>query len=255
MTAEKGKPFSVTAEVRQGVPFGRGRLTVSVENTVTGETHREKLTLHQGRGAWQVQSACCGCLVMQAAEKKALRGVHGPVASLIKTQEKYTVALEIALGGALQNIVVDREEDAKSAIGFLKQRDGGRATFLPLTAIHGAELREDVSGEYGFVGVASRLVQHEAQYDNVFRDLLGRTVVVEDLDSGIAMARKYRNAFRIVTLDGQVINRGGSMTGGSVSRSSALPHSRRRTASVSCKRRSMRCRWPRSSSTRRRPRC
>ena len=68
VTAEKGKPFSVTAEVRQGVPFGRGRLTVSVENTVTGETHREKLTLHQGRGAWQVQSACCGCLVMQAAE-------------------------------------------------------------------------------------------------------------------------------------------------------------------------------------------
>lgn len=66
VTAEKGKPFSVTAEVRQGVPFGRGRLTVSVENTVTGETHREKLTLHQGRGAWQVQSACCGCLVMQA---------------------------------------------------------------------------------------------------------------------------------------------------------------------------------------------
>ena len=68
VTAEKGKPFSVTAEVRQGVPFGRGRLTVSVENTVTGETHREKLTLHQGRGAWQVQSACCGCLVMQAVE-------------------------------------------------------------------------------------------------------------------------------------------------------------------------------------------
>ena len=68
VTAEKGKPFSVTAEVRQGVPFGRGRLTVSVENTVTGETHREKLTLHQGRGAWQVQRACCGCLVMQAAE-------------------------------------------------------------------------------------------------------------------------------------------------------------------------------------------
>lgn len=83
------------------------------------------------------------------------------------TKQEYALALEIALGGALQNIVVDREEDAKSAIGFLKQRDGGRATFLPLTAIRGAELREDVSGEYGFVGVASRLVQHEAQYDNV----------------------------------------------------------------------------------------
>ena len=160
--------------------------------------------------------------VMQAAEKNTLRGIHGPVAGLMTTKQEYALALEIALGGALQNIVVDREEDAKSAIGFLKQRDGGRATFLPLTAIRGAELREDVSGEYGFVGVASRLVQHEAQYDNVFRDLLGRTVVVEDLDSGIAMARKYRNAFRIVTLDGQVINRGGSMTGGSVSRSAGV---------------------------------
>ena len=160
--------------------------------------------------------------VMQAAEKNTLRGIHGPVAGLMTTKQEYALALEIALGGALQNIVVDREEDAKSAIGFLKQRDGGRATFLPLTAIRGAELREDVSGEYGFVGVASRLVQHEAQYDNVFRDLLGRTVVVEDLDSGIAMARKYRNAFRIVTLDGQVINRGGSMTGGSASRSSGV---------------------------------
>ena len=160
--------------------------------------------------------------VMQAAEKNTLRGVHGPVAGLMTTKQAYALALEIALGGALQNIVVDREEDAKAAIGFLKQRDGGRATFLPLTAIRGAELREDVSGEYGFVGVASRLVRHDAKYDNIFRDLLGRTVVVEDLDSGIAMARKFRNAFRIVTLDGQLINRGGSMTGGSVSRSAGV---------------------------------
>ena len=122
----------------------------------------------------------------------------------------------------MQNIVVDREEDAKAAIGFLKQRDGGRATFLPLTAIRGEELRDNVAGEYGFVGVASRLVTYDPQYDNIFRNLLGRTVVVEDLDSGIAMARKFRNGFRIVTLDGQVINRGGSMTGGSVSRSAGV---------------------------------
>ena len=160
--------------------------------------------------------------VMQAAEKNTLRGIHGPVAGLMTTKQEYALALEIALGGALQNIVVDREEDAKSAIGFLKQRDGGRATFLPLTAIRGTELREDVSGEYGFVGVASRLVTHDPKYDNIFRDLLGRTVVAEDLDSGIAMARKYRNAFRIVTLDGQLINRGGSMTGGSVSRGAGV---------------------------------
>ena len=161
-------------------------------------------------------------LVMQAAEKKSLRGVRGPVASLMKTQQKYTVALEIALGGGMQNIVVEREEDGKAAIGYLKQRSGGRATFLPMTAIHGETLREDVSGEYGFVGIAVDLITYDKQYDGIFKNLLGRTVVVEDLDCGIAMARKYRNAFRIVTLDGQVMNRGGSMTGGSVSRSAGV---------------------------------
>ena len=161
-------------------------------------------------------------IVMQAAEKNTLRGIHGPVAGLMTTKQEYAVALETALGGALQNIVVDREEDAKAAIQFLKQRDGGRATFLPLTAIRGDELRENVDSEYGFVGVASRLVRYDSRYDNIFRNLLGRTVVVEDLDSGIALARKFRSAFRIVTLDGQIINRGGSMTGGSVSRSSGV---------------------------------
>ena len=162
-------------------------------------------------------------LVMQASERGALRGVHGPVANLMKTDGRYAVALEIALGAGMQNIVVDREEDAKGAIQFLKQRDGGRATFLPLTAIRGDELREQgVENEPGFVGIASRLVSYDGQYDNIFKNLLGRTVVMEDLDSGIAAARKHQNRFRIVTLDGQVINRGGSMTGGSVSKSAGV---------------------------------
>ena len=162
-------------------------------------------------------------LVMLSAEKKSLRGIHGPVASLMTTSERYTVALEIALGAGLQNIVVDREEDAKAAIAYLKQRDGGRATFLPLAAIHGEELREgQLSGEYGFVGIASDLVTYDKKYADIFSNLLGRTVIVEDLDCGIAMARKYRNRFRIVTLDGQVINRGGSMTGGSVNQKSGV---------------------------------
>jgi len=159
--------------------------------------------------------------VMQA--KGSLRGIHGPVASLIKTDSKYSLAIEIALGAGLQNIVVDREEDAKGAIHFLKQRDAGRGTFLPLTAIRGDELnRKGVEEEFGFVGLASRLVQFDPKYQNIFHSLLGRTVIVEDLDCGIAMARKYQNAFRIVTLDGQVINRGGSMTGGSTSSSAGV---------------------------------
>lgn len=160
-------------------------------------------------------------VVMQA--KNSLRGIHGPVADLMKTEQKYSLAIEIALGAGLQNVVVDREEDAKSAINFLKQRDGGRATFLPLTAIRGDELREKgIENEFGFVGVASRLVRFDQRYQSIFNSLLGRTVVVEDLDCGIAMARKYKNAFRIVTLDGQVINRGGSMTGGSTSRGTGV---------------------------------
>ena len=160
-------------------------------------------------------------LVMQ--NRDSLRGIHGPVASLMKTEQDLSLAIEIALGGGLQNIVVDREEDAKAAIGYLKRRDGGRATFLPLTAIRGDELHQNgVEQEYGFVGIASRLVRYDGQYEQIFRSLLGRTVIVEDLDCGIAMARKYRNAFRIVTLDGQVINRGGSMTGGSTSRSAGV---------------------------------
>ena len=162
-------------------------------------------------------------LIMQAAEKNTLRGVHGPVANLMTTDKRYAVAIEIALGAGMQNVVVDREEDAKSAINFLKQRDGGRATFLPLTAIRGDVLREaGVEREYGYVGVASQLVQFDKRYAEIFNNLLGRTVVVEDMDCGIAIARKYGNRFRIVTLDGQVLNRGGSMTGGSVSRSAGI---------------------------------
>ena len=162
-------------------------------------------------------------LIMQAAEKNTLRGVHGPVANLMTTDKRYAVAIEIALGAGMQNVVVDREEDAKSAINFLKQRDGGRATFLPLTAIRGDVLREaGVEREYGYVGVASQLVQFDKRYAEIFNNLLGRTVVVEDMDCGIAIARKFSSRFRIVTLDGQVLNRGGSMTGGSVSRSAGI---------------------------------
>ena len=136
----------------------------------------------------------------------------------MKVGKKYAVAIEIALGAGLQNIVVEREEDAKSAIQLLKQRDGGRATFLPLSSIRGEALRDArVQNEYGYVGLASELVEYDREYDGIFKNLLGRTVVVEDLDCGITISRRFSNAFRIVTLDGQVLNRGGSMTGGSIS--------------------------------------
>ena len=161
--------------------------------------------------------------VMSAAEHGSLRGIHAPVANLMETDRKFAVAIEIALGAALQNIVVEREEDGKNAISLLKQRNAGRTTFLPLTSIRGDELREKgVDEELGYVGLASELVRFEEKYRPIFLNLLGRTVVVEDIDCAIAMARKYQNRFRIVTLDGQVMNRGGSMTGGSISQNSGV---------------------------------
>ena len=162
-------------------------------------------------------------IVMRAAEARTLSGIHGPVGNLIHTDKDCSVAIEIALGGALQHIVVDTKNDGKNAIGLLKQRDGGRATFLPLDTIRGRSLRENgLENEYGFVGIASELVRCDGRYGSVIGNLLGATVVVEDLDCGIQKAKRHDNRFRIVTLDGQVINAGGSMTGGSVSRNAGI---------------------------------
>ena len=162
-------------------------------------------------------------LVMGESRKGQLRGIHGPVAGLIHVPDAYTVAIEIALGGAMQHIVVEREEDGKTAIQFLKRRDGGRSTFLPLTSMRPSEFRDQgVRSEPGFVGLGSELIQFDSKYEKVFSNLLGRTVVAEDMDKAIAMARKYSYRFKIVTLDGQVLNPGGSMTGGSVSRSAGI---------------------------------
>ena len=163
-------------------------------------------------------------LVMGEADRGNLRNIHGPVAGLLHVPDQYTVAIETALGGAMQNLVVDREEDGKAVIQYLKRRDGGRATILPLSSIRPYDLREagSLSREPGFVGVADQLVQFHPRYQTVFSNLLGRVVVMENLDAAIAVARRYGYKFRIVTLDGQVLNPGGSMTGGSASRSAGI---------------------------------
>ncbi len=163
-------------------------------------------------------------LVMGEAQRGSLQHIHGPVADLLKVPEEYTVAIETALGGAMQNLVVDREEDGKAVIQYLKRRDAGRATILPLSSIRPGELREGqaLRREPGFVGVGDQLISFQPQYRNVFSNLLGRVAVMEDLDHAIAAARKYGYKFRIVTLDGQVLNPGGSMTGGSASRRAGI---------------------------------
>ena len=162
-------------------------------------------------------------MVMQEAQRGALRGIHGPVSQLIRTEDDYTVAIEIALGAAMQNVVVDTEEAAKAAILYLKRTEGGRATFLPISVMNGKELAESgLESCNGFMGLASRLVTFDKRYAGIIQNLLGRTVIVRNMDAGIAMARKFNNRFKIVTLDGQVLSAGGSMTGGSTHKDAGI---------------------------------
>ncbi|MBQ9964542.1 MAG: chromosome segregation protein SMC [Clostridia bacterium] len=154
--------------------------------------------------------------VIKQAERGELRGIRGPVSRLIHAQSKYALAVETALGAAAQNIVCDREEDAKRGIAYLRDTKGGRATFLPIQSIKGTLLNEpSLEDEAGFIGLASSLVEVDAAYEQIARNLLGHIAVVEDLDYAVSIARKYKYRFRIVTLDGQVVNAGGSLTGGS----------------------------------------
>ena len=153
--------------------------------------------------------------VMREVRRGVLKGIHAPVSQIITVKDKYSSAIETALGAQIQNIVTDTENDAKKAIGFLKESHAGRATFLPLTAIKGKVLDEkDLDDCFGYINLASELVEYDKKYTEIIKSLLGRTVVAEDLDAAIAIAKKYNYKFKIVTLDGQVVNAGGSMTGG-----------------------------------------
>ncbi|MDO5400310.1 MAG: chromosome segregation protein SMC [Eubacteriales bacterium] len=162
-------------------------------------------------------------LVMQEAQRGSLRGIHGPLSRLVRTGDGYTVAIEIALGAAMQQIVVGNEADGKAAISYLKRTGGGRATFLPISTIQAKTLQENgLENCRGFVGVAAQLVSCEQQYRGIVENLLARTVIVQDMDAAIQMSQKYRGRFKIVTLDGQVMNPGGSMTGGSVNKDAGI---------------------------------
>ena len=153
--------------------------------------------------------------VMREVRRGTLKGIHAPVSQVINVKDKYSLAIETALASGLQNIITDTENDAKKAIGFLKESHAGRATFLPITAIKGRVLEEKGLDDcYGYINLASGLVEYDPQYKEIINSLLGRTVVAEDLDAAIAIAKKYSYKFKIVTLDGQVVNAGGSMTGG-----------------------------------------
>ncbi len=154
--------------------------------------------------------------VLREHSRGTLTGIKGTLSTLINVDEKYQTAVETALGNAIQDIVTETENDAKKAINMLKNSSAGRATFLPLNAIKGRVLEEKGLDDcFGFVELAYRLVKADGIYSEIIKSLLGRIAVCEDLDCAVTMAKKYNYKFKIVTLDGQVVNAGGSMTGGS----------------------------------------
>ena len=161
--------------------------------------------------------------VIKQADAKALSGVHGVLSKLISVSNEYSNAVEVALGAAMQNVVVSSESDAKRAINFLKQNNHGRATFLPISAIKPRDIDEkDLDDNFGFVDIASNLVECDAQYKDIVSNLLGRVIIAEDIDCAIGISKRYKNRYKIVTLDGQVMNPGGSMTGGSRSKGAGV---------------------------------
>ncbi len=161
--------------------------------------------------------------VVTAGRQGKIGGVEGTVAEVIRVDKRYAVAIETALGAALQNVIVNNEETAKRCIRYLKETGGGRATFLPLTSVKGNLMdSHGVENEEGFEGIASELVGCDEKYKGIIRFVLGRCAIIEDIDTATVIAKKNGYKFKIVTLDGQVINAGGSFTGGSVSKSAGI---------------------------------
>ena len=160
--------------------------------------------------------------VMRESARGSIRGVHGPVANLVKADDECALAIETALGAAAQNIVIDTQNDGRSAIEMLKRMDAGRATFLPIDTIRGSVMTDAPVRDPGYVGVAFDLVKFDESYRQIFANLLGRTVVAETLADAVRISKANGNRLRIVTLDGQLINAGGSMTGGSSAKGSGI---------------------------------
>ena len=191
--------------------------------------HREQSRLESLKNITERYDGYGNSIRKVMEKKEQEKGLLGVVADLIKVDKAYEIAVETALGGSIQNIVTDNEETAKRMITFLKQNKFGRATFLPLTSINGtAGIRQNEAlQEEGVIGLANTLVKVEEIYRGLADHLLGRTVVVKHIDHGVALAKKYKQTLRIVTLEGELINPGGAMTGGAFRNSSNLLSRRR----------------------------
>ncbi len=161
--------------------------------------------------------------IMKQSSDGGLSGVVGPVSGLISTDDRHSTAIEIALGAAMQNIVVENENVAKQAISRLKQAKAGRCTFLPVSTIKGNRIQEkSLESKAGFVGVAADLVRADQRFSGIITSLLGRIVVAENIDFAVEISKAFSARFRVVTLDGQVVNAGGSLTGGYVTKSAGI---------------------------------
>lgn len=160
--------------------------------------------------------------ILKASERGTLKGIRGTVADLISTDEEYSLAIETALGAAAQNVITDEQNSAKSAIEFLKKNDAGRATFLPLDKISAKTPEEPDIKDPGFIDTAYDLVSFDPEYEQIAADLLGKVLVAETLADAVRISNSTDNRLKVVSLDGQVLNPGGSMTGGSSSRNTGL---------------------------------
>lgn len=191
--------------------------------------HRESSRLESLKNITERYDGYGNSIRKVMANKEREKGLIGVVADIIKVDKEYEIAVETALGGSIQNIVTDNEETAKRMIAFLKRNKFGRATFLPLTSMHGSGgiRNPEALKEPGVIGLADSLVHVEKRFEGLASQLLGRTIVVRTIDDGIGLARKYRQSLRLVTLEGELINPGGSMTGGAFKNSSNLLSRRR----------------------------
>lgn len=201
------------------------------EQMETGQTayHREESRLESLKNITERYDGYGNSIRRVMEQKSREKGIMGVVADIIKVQKSYETAIETALGGSIQNIVTEDEHTAKRMIDFLKRNKYGRATFLPLTSIGNRNgfTNEKVLKEPGVIGLANSLVDVEGCYEGLAKYLLGRTVVVDHIDNAIIIAKKYQHTLRIVTLDGESLSPGGSMTGGAFKNSSNLLGRRR----------------------------
>ena len=196
---------------------------------LTQNYHRERSNLESLRNITERYDGYGNSIRKIMELKNSNPGILGVIADIIKVEKKYEVAIETALGGTIQNIVTDNEQTAKDLINHLKVNKFGRATFLPLSSINGRNTieKEPCMGEKGVVGVASDLVRVSFEFENLAKYLLGRILVVDNIDNALAIARKYKYSLRIVTLEGEQLSPGGSMTGGAFKNSSNLLGRRR----------------------------